>query len=485
MTAQRTTNPTSHSAPAPSGQRSRELSASLPATVFERFVLNSEDHAHRMIIRVVLRLTGETDSKALTAAWNEAVIRHPLLMSRISVRDGVPCWVATDPPTLTVEYAERSISDIDHGAVGRMPLSEQPGFAGRAIIGDDGLLITLDVHHACSDGTGMRQLIAEWMHLYDCRVRGLESQLPPADPALLQARDEIVQTSGDSKNSVGGWEGIRNFLLTVRGRTVRPGSRLRAASGESAQLAAATCFVEAAVESAQLLPGVEQACLRRTLKQFDVTLNDLLLACCMLTVSELWPNARRSDRITILNPVDLRRPSDRFLSACNRFGVVFLRRKFSHCGDPVGLLRGLHDEMTYIKNKQVAVEFLKGMQQLEKVPGGPGLFRRLGWFVPTLQFTCLGDITRVPSRMFRTDDRWVYTGHLRFESATGIPPLPPGSPLSVAACLTGPRLTLGVRTSSDVISEAETQRILATLIGQLQHICGCLTRDRNSQPAEK
>ncbi len=455
----------------------------LPTTVFERFVLNSEDHAHRMNMRVVLRLTGQVHHTELQESWDIAVSRHPMLMSRVDYSDAMPRWVRTEPPALEMTTCDREIETIETGDIGPSRLAHRSGLRGEALVGSDGLLVKLDFHHACSDGTGMRQFISDWMHLYDCQVRGLSSRLQPYEADRLAARGEWMPPAGDHAETVGGLEAIRNFLLTVRGRTMRLNPQRASTAGSTTDSASPRTYcVESRIESADFLSGEPAPDLRRSLKRFDITLNDLLLACCMKAADSLQNNQRLSQRITVLTPVDLRRPSDRFLSACNRFGVVFLRRRRSECRDSMSLVRGLHDEMSYIKSKNVAVEFLKGLQQLEKLPAASSLMRRLGWFVPTMQLTYLGDITRVPGRLLRSnDDGWPLPGDLRFESATGIPPLPPGANLAVAACLTGPRLTLGIRAAAEAFSMAATEQFAEELHRQAADLCRKLAEERPSR----
>ena len=319
---------------------------------------------------------------------------------------------------------------------------------------DDGVKFIIDAHHAVTDGNGLRQVVTDWLHLYHCEIHGISPRLPVIDPDRLQQRDRFPQPATAAPITFR--EAVRNFLCTVRGRTARWNS------GKSRRLQNQTPTHDYCVEHIFSTSEVEQ--IQERLSAWKVTLNELVLVACMSTFAKFAPGGLQTDRVTILNPTDLRLPSDRSMPATNRFGFAFVRRIRSDCRNPAELLRGIHDELDYVRKGYIGVEFIKGLENASGIPGGVEFIRRLGLFVPSLQWTCLGDVTRGAKRLMTWKDGMLYAGGLRLESATGFAPFAENVPLSVATCEAGKRIALTLRSSTEFISPELTSDFLAMLV---------------------
>ena len=435
-------------------------------TPLERFLLSCDTASSPMMIRVVLRFTGNCCVDQLRDSLQRAIVRHPLLSCRLGKATGRPAWIFGEPEPVKVTRTSGTVFETETGPVtNTINLNRSTGLHAEIRELDNGVKVFLDAHHAVTDGNGLRQMITDWLHLYHCGVTGTAIRLPVLDPNRLARRDCFPQPAAVSPISLR--EAVRNFLLTVRGRTAR-WMRIRAVT-----MHAPESWRGYSVE--QILTVEQSDRLHEKLAAWKVTLNDLVLACCMSTFAGVAPGVSNSHRITIMNPTDLRMPSDRSLPAANRFGIAFLRRRPVECIHPEEILRGLQDEMSYVRSNYIGAEFLKGLAAASRYQFGIALIRRLGFFVPSMQWTCLGDVTRGAKRLLPWKNGVLSTGGLTLESATGFAPCAPGVPLSVAACETGRRIALTVHSSPIFLTDDETRTFAEKLLEQIcefeEHPC--------------
>jgi len=447
-----------HVAGDPSSQGERILGSPLPLTPLEKFLLQCETPRSPMVIRVVLRLSGNCQQDLYVDTLQQAIDRHPLLSSRLRKVNRELCWVAGTPEPIQLSHADGSVFDRECGPVSKsIDLTRSAGLHTSIIVLSDGVKVIMDAHHAVTDGNGIRQVITDWFHLYHCAVTGTPTKLPVLDPDRLQQRHRFPQPPSVAPLPLK--DAIRNFLVTIRGRssrwTVKSGKHLK-----SAELNHSHCVEE-------ILSNEQCDQLHERLAAWNVKLNDLVMTCCMSTFAQLAPPGNMGHRITVLNPTDLRLPSDRSLPATNRFGFAFLRRPRSECLVPAQLLQGIHQEMTYVRSNFIGVEFIKGLATAAKLPGGIEFFRRLGLFVPSLQWTCLGDVSRGGKRLVPWKDGLPVSGDLRLETATGFAPYADHVPVSVATCEANRRLTLTVRSSPRFLTMEETQTFASSLVNLL------------------
>jgi hypothetical protein len=288
-------------------------------------------------------------------------------------------------------------------------------------------------------------------------MESLPSRLPVIDPDRLQQRHLFPQPP--SAPPIGLKDSIRNLMVTVRGRTAR-WPQVRSAKKDLTTAHHSYC-------EEHLLSEKQSDAIQQSLSAWKVTLNDLVMASCLSVFARLSPETSPDHRITVLNPTDLRMPSDRSLPAANRFGFAFIRRPRSECSSPAKLLKGIHDEMLYVRNSYVGVEFIKGLNSASRIPGGVNFLRKMGLFIPSMQWTCLGDVTRGARRLMPWKDGYLHSGGLRLEAATAFAPYAESVPLSVAACEAGKRVTLTVRTSPAYVSQEMTRQFATVLIEQL------------------
>ena len=446
-----TTNPE-----ASDGQSQQSLFFPLPLTPLEKFLFHSDTPESPMVIRMIVRLSGTAQLDLLQDTLRRSICRHPLLTCRIAEQNGQLVWIQGAAELIEVCHAAGSVFEPECGALSTtIDLRKSAGLHARLMVMDDGIKCIIDAHHAVTDGNGLRQaIITDWLHLYHSEVNGTPLRLPKLNLDQLHERHGFHLPATVAPVSMR--DAIRNFLATVRGRTCRWPLAKRAAAGKS------TSFC---VEHILTVEQYQQ--LHERLSAWKVTLNDLVIVCCMSTFSRLSPGGSPNHQVTVLNPVDLRRSSDRTLPAANRFGLAFLRRVRSECHDPAKLLRGVHSEMQYVLSNHVGAEFIKGLATAVRIPFGLDFFQWLEWFVPSLQWTCLCDMTRSVRRLITVREGVLIAGGLVLENITGFAPCARNVPLSVATCEAGRRLTLTVCSSSRFLNLEETQAFATTLVSQL------------------
>ena len=141
----------------------------LPLAPLEQFLLDCETPGQPLIIRVILRFTGEGQMATLKATFQNAIVRHPLLTCRLRGSGRKRVWIRGDPCNLECQRVSGSVFESETGV--QRTLIDLHTDAGLQITirqYSDGVKVIMDIHHAVTDGNGVRQLITDWFHIYHC-----------------------------------------------------------------------------------------------------------------------------------------------------------------------------------------------------------------------------------------------------------------------------------------------------------------------------
>lgn len=416
-------------------------------TPLEEFLWLNDGPEHPMVFRLVLNFSGTCSRAAVEQGFQLAVARHPLFSCQ-AVKDdsGWKMVPAANPPKLEwrddpPEEIQRQLTTLEY-----FDLLTRPGLRTTLWHTEDGLLVLQDVHHVCADAQALRQFLTDWFAAYS-RLSGDDiKSLPDLIPERLAQRD-VYPVVGPQ---VGFWEGIRNLIHTLSGKT----ARLRAhgqPDAPTSHLIMQTFSIE------------ETARCREKLKEQSLSVNDLGLTLSLTSFADEFPDASRGRVITVINPVDLRRPSDLRLPACNRLGFIFIRRRIEPATTTRSLSVSVHEEMMYIKSKRVGEEFPKALALARKFPRGIRGLIQSGWFTPSLLFTCLGDTTSLIRHRRKLENGVVQLTGLHLETVAGYAPLGVGVPLSVSVCETNNRLSITVRASGRYLTAEQSRHYTETL----------------------
>ena len=432
----------------------------LPLTALEQFLWDCESPHSPMVIRVVIRFRGTLDSEEFLRCLKVVLARHPLLTCRLTAHQGIAAWIpcSSDESRSQISLTMQSGSVLD-SETGRLQcaidLRNSPALRVTIRVFPDGVKVILDGHHVATDGNGMRQMVTEWLHLYHCEQTSSPHRWSVTDPDRLLSRHRLPRPATVEPTKPG--EALRNFWYSIRGRTARL-QRLKDRNPETA--------VDESFAVEILASAVQRQMISERLHHWRIPLNDLLLASSMRTFAALVPS-RRNHRITVLNPTELRRPSDRALPAANRFGLAFLRRRPEECRNASLFLSGIYDQMTYVRSRYVGADFVHALDGLRQKPWLVRMARRLGWFVPTMQVTCLGDVGRGAKRLMPVVDGYQCAAGLQVISVTGFAPFAEHVPISIASAETGNSLALTVRSSPRYLTPEQTQQFARTLLTDL------------------
>lgn len=429
----------------------------MATTALEEFLWSCETPEAPMVIRVVLRFSGEADTDDLVSCLPEAFERHPLLLCSLEIQPNGMFWRGSEGdyasvPVRVCESAGSVLDAVPDRFDGTIDLRTRPALQLEIVRFGDGVRLQLDAHHAAVDGNGLRQFLTDWMHLYHCRRTGQTARLPQLEPERLNDRHRIPLPKNVEPTSFR--EAIRNFLVTVRGRTARWGNSQKTADDRQHVW---ECRL-GEIEYQQILDRVAA---------FKGRLNDLVMAESMAVFAAM-SGAPARHMVTVLNPTEMRLLSDRFLPAANRFGIALMRRSCKDLASGQAVLPGLQSEMDYVRERGVGADFIRGLESTRRFPSIARFARKLGWLVPSFQWTCLGDVTRGARHAFQWRDGCVYVADMKVEYITGFAPAADFVPLSIAGCEACRRMTLSIRSLSRYLSKEQTeefgQRLIAGLL---------------------
>jgi hypothetical protein len=110
---------------------------------------------------------------------------------------------------------------------------------------------------------------------------------------------------------------------------------------------------------------------------------------------------------------------------------------------------------------------VRGLESTRKFPAVTRIARKLGWLVPSFQWTCLGDVTRGAKHAFQWRDGCVYVADMKFECATGFAPPADQVPLSIAGCEASRCMTLSIRAVPRFLSQEQTVQFGERLVSRL------------------
>lgn len=428
-------------------------------TAIERYYLRAHRQGGSMVFAAEVDFEGLVDAELLKRAYHFVTERHPLLRSILNTTLKPYRWgdSMADPDFRYIkvsrlqEWWGQGIDDIE--------LKKTPGV--RLELRHDmnqGSRVTWYTHHACADGQGSARCFRDLLVTYAALKEGTVSRLP-LDNGLLSQRNRFTTPAGEPP--VGLSEGLRNLWFTVRGRTSRASSKgNEALSGQPTDF---TCEVDLEADLVESVRQCQRAC--------KVALNDLAIAATFLMLKESGCFDCRSKYLTVLNPVDLRDWKDRRLPAANRIGVAYLRKREADLQSSSVLLRSVVDQMTYVRKRGVAAEWIKGIEAVEGIPGALGLIERLGMFIPTVTVTCLSNFSMGKRYgLMPEGEGWSLAG-ARVRRLSCVAPLPPGVPIAMAVVNDGSAMRVTFRTTSRYFAPARVHAMMALWAEQLRQIC--------------
>lgn len=436
----------------------------LRCTPFERYMLVDDRTSHPMSFTIRTCFTGQVDEAAWRSAVRQALARHPLLTARIEFDErNRPLWRLGGEP-------ECWLSFLAAGEAFRFPGSERIDLAQnsgvriwvRRAAGQSE--VRWQFHHACCDGVGAYDFIADVLYFYDVALRpaATDRGLPERDPNLLPRRNRF---------GLPWWRVVLRLLVEAWGVVAglltflvpRPQPLRTPQTPDPAQDDGLTLLDY----PAHTFTEEESQRLRQAARTAGVTFNDLLLRDLFLA-THAWnvehdPPARR-DCVRIMIPMNLRGPRDAALPAANVVGMVFLDRR-GLWQRPRFLLRTIRWETAFLKFFRFGVSFNRCCAVLGEIPGG------LAWL--TRPIRCRG--TTVLSNLgllfhqvqLPRDAGRLAPGNLILERAESAPPVRAFCHTSLSTFSYAGRLTACLNYDRRHLTAVAAPALLSRIVRQL------------------
>jgi hypothetical protein len=430
----------------------------LHLTSFENYMLMDDRPRHPMTFIVQMEFSGALNQGAMEAAIPLALSRHPLLTAVIGPgKQGKDCWVAAKnsypqvyfgPLDQPLEFADTEYIDLRREIGLRLFFR----FDERKVV------ITGQFHHSSCDGIGSYQFLGDLLYFYALRTGGEPMPpLPELDAKELRGRGRLSYDMNDFRLPNGQlqrtWgEALKHLFrwnIYLRPPRRKPNTFVRPFP---------------AIESHVFEKG-EYKALRLVAQNRGQIINDLLLEELFQT---LWQWRRDFDPfsfrryVCVMMPLNLREEqSGRPLSVCNVVGHSFLRYSRRQMRDPASFRRQLAQELLQFKAARRKIPFMHMMAGGQYFyPKMLKLSLKIKRSLATAILSNTGDPTRQFYVEFPREDGRVRCGNLLLEDVSGVPPLRPGTNVTVSIFTYRRELKICMRCDPNQFSAADTRLLL-------------------------
>ena len=422
----------------------------------DAFFCADDQPEYPMTSVIHLDFSGVVDRDAFEAALDNALERHPLLSSLIKpAKRSLPCWVPSGgiKPQLDWGAIDDPIVCTDGE---RIDLAREVGLRIWVRVGEDSCRITLQVHHACTDGTGVYRFLGDLLACYGSRTGDGDDlpELGKMDPRLLRdRRRRMSNTAGASTGQV-----VKTGLghvWDVFGKRIRP-----IATQANPSSTVLTPFPGVCSKS---FTREQHKALRASAGDLGVMLNDLLLAEMFQTIRQ-W-NEQIDQRPTrgwlrIMMPFDLREKQDYEMPAANMTSYTFITRRSQACEDFDHLLRSVRDETARIKHGRLGTTFIDAITLAERAPQVLKYLLARDRCISSVILSNIGEPSRrFTARLPRSKGK-VICGNLVLEGISGVPPMRKRSHATWAVFTYAREMTISLRCDPYRFTAEQTEALL-------------------------
>ncbi len=412
--------------------------------------------------------TGAVVRESFEAALQDALERHPLLRAHVRLaKRNLPCWTASDlMPAMDWGAMDKPV-EMRNGEA--FDLAQEVGIRFWIRSSDTATRVTVQVHHACTDGTGVYRFLGDLLACYGLRthVEGMKPSLEVLDPRLLRTRRRRMSNLANKSDQR--FHFILHGLLEAKrvfGHCVQPLAEPNPADSRQVK--------------AEVFPHIEtirferpeHERLRKYAAQHAAKVNDVLLAE-MFRTSVAWNNAHgvKSNRwLRLMMPSDLRDSGDYAMPAANLTSYTFLSFKRAACRDLPSLLQSIREKTSAIKNDRLGTKFADAITLAEYKPYVLSYLLKRNWCMSTATLSNVGDPSkRFTARMPRKDGK-IVAGNLTLEHVTGVPPLRRRTHATLAIFSYRRELTISLRCNPHTFSVDDTRKFLSMYESGLRSI---------------
>lgn len=436
----------------------------LTFTPFEEFLYWLDRPTHPCLIFVRMHFDGLLDREAVELALDTALRRHPLLCSLVQEQGRSFQWVPVDDPHVELDWRDGEVGGPPP-AGGHVDLRQQIGVRAVVVQGATKSEMTLQVHHACTDGGGLHAFMQDFLLAY-ASLRGGESpnaRLPRLNVERLKQRASHGLT-------------IRKFLKMLPKQLVGLVGAFQFFSRRPATVLPSAGRGELPENFPTYLTRVFSKdvarALRSAARREGVSYNDLLMRDVFVAVHK-WRQPHASTHrewLRMMVPMDLRTRPDLAMPAANVVSSVFFDRRGTACEAPDSLLMGLHREMQLIRNLQLGLTLVFTLRWLSLFRGALRRLATKDRCMTSFVLTNLGNVFR--RTPLPTVDGRLRVGDVVMDKVDAAVPVEPHNFLVVAAHHYARELTVTLNYDSRAITQEQIQDLMDLLSQQLHESAG-------------
>ena len=423
------------------------------------YFLSDDSEEYPMSFYVDLDFSGQLDRERFETALDEAMQRHPLLLSVIQpAKQDKLCWVLAPDKVTPLDWASSDVP-LEFKGGDYINIRESTGLRIWVREATDSVRITMQFHHSACDGTGAYRFVGD---LLACYMRQLDScrdkvELGEFDAAQLKVRSTKMRSirMGDST--------LKKFSTAAKVGWQHLGTRVAPLKDPKSS------------PTGKWLPGMvkrdftsdQLASLRGAATSQGATMNDLLI-CKMFQAAVKWNGSMRGGRkLRILVPADMRDGNDFEMPACNMTACTFLTRRVSEINDEAQLLELVRQDMLDVKNGDPQSAFVNAITSAMEGSMLPWIMNRYSCMAtsvlsnagdPSRRFTC-----KLPKKRGK-----VSCDEFTLESITGVPPLRRHTRCTLSSSIYGRKLTFSMRCDPFLFQENDSEQLLDLFCDQLE-----------------
>ncbi|MEQ9406699.1 MAG: hypothetical protein RIK87_03195 [Fuerstiella sp.] len=433
---------------------------------FEYYACVDGTADYPMVMALRIHIEGPLNAEAFRASLREALYHHPLLRSVIEQVGPRAHWrlLPDAEPHLTCTFHDDEQPPTACPPV-HLDISREAGSRFELRTGARRSVLIAWLHHACVDGVGGIQFLADVFARYGQKTADSAAARPVVvlpDPEVLLKRGIVPQLGGPNKEGKTWTEWLYGPLKFLLGRNYCIEPRTESA-GQASD--ARRNILHTAV-----LPGPTVRQLKRLASSRQVSTNDLCMMAYLQQISS-WTQgestARDNDLFRILMPVSLRTPEHDRISAANVLSYVFQPFQRRDCRNPEALLAAIHRRSVSMIDGNEGAVLLRLFSVARRVPGLFRLSRRLQPSFATAVLANVGELKRVFGNRFPLKKGRVVAGNVVIQRIDGIAPLRKNTNIVISFGGYAGELILNLRASPDVMSDAEAETFLNQVVSRL------------------
>lgn len=435
--------------------KSKENAHASRLSPFDVLMLLDERPGYPMCFFIETHLSGDLSLQRLRTAIENAAQRHPRLRSCAQYSTHGWQWSLSNQPPQIVQLEHTPNKESQAIAFRPFNIRREPGI--RFIVipeSNQQWSIILQVHHSVCDGLSALDFLGDIWSLYH------GSQ--PTD-FQTHSRTNNIQThlENDGNQNIKGDHQHTN--QTIAFATFRPSSitSLNNAKNIPHGRKPFQSFT---------LPATTVKSLRKRASHSGATTNDIIVAASFLAIHK-W-NSRQGKagkRIRITMPVNLRPPRER-QPASNQIGYAFLDRLPSQLRDPPEVIKSIAEASRWIQHSGAAGMFLVVLGVFLKRTWLLRLITQIPACFSTAVVSNLGNIqSRMRAKVPKADGCDKPEG-LIITNVSAVPPVRPGTALSMCITAYCGQLTVTTMTDSSQLTPSDSMELTNLLQSQIEHL---------------